>query len=202
MQHLFPTPTPATSAVLAAEATAVSSRAPALDSVLGMNAQTIIRGHVPARPQAPQRDPSVLVALDQRRAGTIPESWQICVPAAYAVSCRWPVKVLAATDNLDALGSVLDEAVRGFGTGDHRTEYVPYRSRSDLRALTLEVRLVITDLPHVAGWAKEGGVDLLSIEDHHARWFTRSQSGREIIAEFARWLPATVAVEPAAAGAS
>jgi hypothetical protein len=56
---------------------------------------------------------------------------------------------------------------------------------------------VITDLPHVAAWATAGGIDVLCIGDHTVRPFTRSQSGREIVAELARWLPAAVRMKPA-----
>jgi lipopolysaccharide/colanic/teichoic acid biosynthesis glycosyltransferase len=197
VRHLFRKPRQDTRAVGAAPTAVAWERTPALDSVLGMKRETVTPGRLAAPSPERSRDPSVLVALDQRRSGGVPENWQIYLPAAYAVSRRWPVRVLVAADNLASLDGLLDEPVRRLGTRDYRTDFAPYGSGSDLRALTLGVRAVITDLPHVAAWAKAGGIDVLCISDHTVSPFTRSGSGRQIVAELARWLPAAVRMKTA-----
>src|SRR4051812_45814307 len=82
-------------------------------------------------------EPYVLVALDQRRDGTQPATWQKFVPAAYAIADRWPVKLLVAPGNVETFDKLLDEPVSRLGRHKHRAEYVSYRSRVELRSLVM-----------------------------------------------------------------
>ncbi len=47
--------------------------------------------------------------------------------------------------------------------GARAVEFVPYVSREQLREQCERAQLVITDLPHVAAWAREGGVTVVDL---------------------------------------
>lgn len=122
----------------------------------------------------------LLVAFDQRRNADVPSSWHTLLPAAYALANRWPLKVLAAVDNVATFDILLDEPIRRLGMSSYRTEYVPYHGRTELRLLSMNATLVITDLPHVAQWATEAGVSLLSVHDDGLRWSKPSLAADEL----------------------
>ena len=134
----------------------------------------------------PAEERYLLIALDQRRNGRLPESWHQCIPAAYAVSHRWPVRVVVAEGNAVLLDQLLAEPMRRLGMNGYRTTYAPYRSRTELRRLTLGARLVITDLDHVAEWAAAGGIDALTIEEAGARWWPRSRVPDPVVADLSQ----------------
>lgn len=140
-------------------------------------------------------DEYVLVVLDQRRNGVLPGSWRTCVPAVYEISDRWPVRMIVAESNLGAFDGLIEETAERVGRDGRRTSYTPYRSRSELRRLVMEARLVITDLSHVADWTEEEGVDLLLADDGGARWCPRSRVPDPVVSELSRHM--TVYVGPA-----
>ncbi len=121
------------------------------------------------------REEYVLVALDQRWEDVVPESWQMCVPAAHGISDQWPVRIVIADGNRRAVDRLLEETAGGQGAERLRTTYAPYRSRAELRRLVDGARLVITDLAHVARWTAEKSVDLLTVEEGGLRWSPRSR---------------------------
>jgi hypothetical protein len=134
-------------------------------------------------------EPYVLVALDQRRDGTQPATWQKFVPAAYAIADRWPVKLLVAPGNVEVFDKLLDEPVSRLGRHKHRAEYVSYRSRVELRSLVMGAQLVITDLPHVGAWAKEAGKGVLLVSDDGVRWSSRQSVATDIVRALTEALP-------------
>ncbi len=144
------------------------------------------------------KQPYVLLALDQRGSGGPPGSWRTWLPAAHAVSADWPVKVLVTTDNLAEFEMLLDESEMRLGARDYRTEYALYRSATELRELTLAALMVITDLPHVAQWAKEKGIDVLSVQPDNLEWSPRSTWGEGVMSDLCPWLPETVRSDRAA----
>jgi lipopolysaccharide/colanic/teichoic acid biosynthesis glycosyltransferase len=154
----------------------------------------------PASLAAPAEERYVLVALDQRRNGKLPDGWLTCVSAAYAVSRRWPVRIVVADGNQDLVDELLAEPMRESGTQGYRTTYAPYRSRAELRRLTGGARLVITDLPHVSRWAEEAGIDELTVENGGVRWWPRSIVPDPVVAELSQVL--TVYVGPAETAAA
>ncbi|MBW3660433.1 MAG: exopolysaccharide biosynthesis polyprenyl glycosylphosphotransferase [Gemmatimonadetes bacterium] len=130
----------------------------------------------PSRPSPPRADEEyVLVALDQRRDEVLPESWRTCVPAAYAISDRWPVRIVVAEGNRAAVDELLRDSIRRLGADGHRSTYSPYRSRAALKRLVEGARLVVTDLDHVSDWTAEKGVDLLTVERGGLRWWPRTR---------------------------
>ncbi|MFN2382930.1 MAG: exopolysaccharide biosynthesis polyprenyl glycosylphosphotransferase, partial [Gemmatimonadota bacterium] len=165
--------------------------------VLGsLDRRTLVRD-VETSQQMPVRsltdEPCILVALDQRRNGTLPESWAACIAAAYAVSYRWPVRIVVADGNIAALDALLAEPMSRLGTETYRTAYVPYRSRTELRALTLSARLVLTDLAHVIEWAQEAGIDALEVGPGGARWWPQARVPDPIVTELSQVLTVYVA---------
>ena len=65
---------------------------------------------------------------------------------------------------------------------------MPYTGRSELRALTLGARLVVTDLDHVKRWAQERNVELVQVEGTELHWSGRSGSRDAIVADLAERL--------------
>jgi exopolysaccharide biosynthesis polyprenyl glycosylphosphotransferase len=155
---------------------------------------------VPHSLVAPAEERYLLVALDQRRNGHLPQSWQSCMEAAYAVSQRWPVRIVVADGNRAFIDQLLAEPMERWGTAGYRTTYAPYRSRAELRRLTAGARLVITDLPHVSRWAEEDRIDELTVEDGGVRWWSRSIVPDPLVADLSQLL--TVYVGPPEAAAT
>lgn len=135
----------------------------------------------------------VLVALDQRTDQALPASWRTCLPASYAISDRWSVRVVVAEGNRRALGDLLEETAGRLGGDGRRTSFAQYESRSELRRQVLGARLVVTDLPHVAEWTDEAGLDLLFAEPGGVKWWPRSRAPDPIVAELSRRITVQVA---------
>lgn len=137
-------------------------------------------------------DGYVVAALDQRVSGTLPDSWFACVPALYALSAHWPVKILVAPDNISAFDTLAETPGDGGLDGARdggRSEYVPYTSRAELRAVTRGARLVLTDLTHVSEWAQEARKDVLFVEDGRVRWLRGGSNADEIVHDLIPLLP-------------
>jgi lipopolysaccharide/colanic/teichoic acid biosynthesis glycosyltransferase len=144
----------------------------------------------------PRRDGYVLVALDQRWTGLPPESWVTCASLVDMLLSRGRVKFLVAPDNVAAFDSLLTRPLAAETNGDRAAaEYVPYTGRSELRALTLGARMVVTDLDHVKRWAQERNVELVQVDGPELRWSGRSGSRDAMVADLAERLP----IEPATA---
>ena len=137
----------------------------------------------------PRRDGYVLVALDQRWTGLPPESWVTCASLVDMLLSHGPVKFLVAPDNVAAFDSLLTRPLAGGSNGDRAAaEYVPYTGRSELRALTLGARMVVTDLDHVKRWAQERKVELVQVDGPDLLWSGRSGSRDAIVADLAERL--------------
>jgi hypothetical protein len=109
---------------------------------------------------------------------------------------RGRVKFLVAPDNVAAFDSLLTRPLAAETNGDRAAaEYVPYTGRSELRALTLGARMVVTDLDHVKRWAQERNVELVQVDGPELRWSGRSGSRDAMVADLAERLP----IEPATA---
>ncbi|HUP00140.1 MAG TPA: sugar transferase [Gemmatimonadota bacterium] len=130
-------------------------------------------------------DGYILVALDQRRTDTLPESWITCAPAFYVLASHGHLKLLVAPDNVAVLDGLVEEPASERVRAVDRTEYVPYVDRSQLRALTYGAKMVVTDLDHVDGWARDGNVDVLFVEGQRMRWYNRSHGCEALVADLA-----------------
>ena len=101
----------------------------------------------------------LLVALDQRASERgRPESWDAVTPAAFAISCRWPVKMIAAESNRASFNLVLERARSRMGSGQARIAFVAPENEWAIRAQIASAALVVTDVPEFADWAMEVGV--------------------------------------------
>jgi hypothetical protein len=137
---------------------------------------------VPGPSTAPRMDePYVLLALDQRRSDGIPAAWETFVPAAFAISDRWPVRMLVAGGNVEVYDQLLHEPMRRLGTRNRRCDYAFYGTRAELRALVHGARVVVSDLSHAALWAHEAGARLLAVRGSESRPSVRGLDGDEII---------------------
>lgn len=136
----------------------------------------------------------VLVALDQRHNGRLPESWEVSIPAAYRLADRWPVRIVVSDGNIAALDDLLEETIKRLGTDGYEVAYAPYQSRSELRRLSLGARLVITDLKHVSSWAQEAAIEVLIVEQGGVRWWPRSRVPDPPVSAISEFL--TVYVRP------
>ena len=108
-------------------------------------------------PDEPRTSFSVLVAVEQRRTGTTPASWQTLVPLATSLAERLPVRILVSREGVPDMDRLVEETLSSRTTVGARPEYAIYRSREQVNALVHDALVVITDLPHVADWA--GGAD-------------------------------------------
>ena len=96
-----------------------------------------------------------------------------------------------------AFDSLLTRPLSGESNGDGvAAEYVPYTGRSELRALTIGARMVVTDLEHVKRWAQERKVELVQVDGAELRWSGRSGTRDAIVADLAERLT----IERAATG--
>ncbi|MFQ5891045.1 MAG: sugar transferase [Gemmatimonadota bacterium] len=137
---------------------------------------------VVATETAPPR-PYILVALDQRNGGAAPRNWETWLPPVHALGNRWPVRVLAAQENVLDFDSLLARSEDGGAESGARVDYVPYRSRSELRALTMNAGFVLTDLTHVEKWAREANVDVATVRHGEVFPSVRSPRGYRILAD-------------------
>ena len=131
----------------------------------------------------------VLVALDQRAVRPLSEHWQEFVPALYALSARWPVKLLVAGVNVTSLDELLAPTVARLGTRGYQIEFFPYLGRSDLQAAVAASTLVVTDLPHVAAWAREQQVDALAIRDDVVEYLASATPATDMLRALRDALP-------------
>lgn len=121
--------------------------------------------------QSDAEDGYVVAALDQRVDGTLPQSWLTCVPALYELAgAKQAVKILVAPDNVTAFDHLAEGPQSGDERNDSSVEYIPYTSRSELRAVTLGAKLVLTDLRHVQAWAHDAGKDVVFVEGDSVKW--------------------------------
>lgn len=128
----------------------------------------------------------LMLALDQRKENVVPESWMACAPILAMTQTKLAVKVLSAPDNIgffDKLSGEHRYSHRANGASD--TTYIPYTNRSELRAATMEAKLVITDLPHVLQWARQAGIDTLVVEGREFRWVRRESNVEPVIRDLA-----------------
>ena len=126
----------------------------------------------PAAPASRDGDDYTLVALDQRLAHTA-DRWASLLPAALAwVPSGSAVRVLTARSNAAAMhaavGVATDVATAHGAPSTGALTYETYRSREQLRVVCEGARLVITDLPHVAEWARGAGVEVVPLAAHAA----------------------------------
>jgi exopolysaccharide biosynthesis polyprenyl glycosylphosphotransferase len=139
-------------------------------------------------------EPYVLLALDQRRERTVPAAWRVFVPALCELAEHRSVKILVAPGNVDAHDQLLDELLTRLGTDRRRPSITYHRTRAELRSFVLGATAVITDLPHVARWARASGRALLSVNGVEASWEISTQAAQDIIHELDQIL--AHAIEP------
>lgn len=131
----------------------------------------------------------LLVALDQRVSDHgRPASWQPLLVAAFAVSSRWPVKIIAAESNRPAFNRILEKAKQRMGSGQARIAYVAAQNEWEIRALASSAALVITDVPVFKDWAMETGVSSFEYPSKESRVVQAGIAARAI-EELERWLP-------------
>ena len=121
------------------------------------------RRPAPAAPESRGGGDYTLVALDQRLAPAA-DRWTSLLPAALAwVPSSSAVRVLAARGNAAAMQAAVGLATADWTPPAGALAYETYRSREQLRVLCEGARLVITDLPHVAEWARGAGVEVVPL---------------------------------------
>lgn len=158
---------------------------PHLNTVLSANRPT-----EDASSQPVTADGYVVAALDQRVDGVLPQSWLTCVPALYELAAaKQTVKILVAPDNVAAFDDLVDEPQSGGEQNGTDVEYIPYTSRSELRAVTLGAKLVFTDLRHVQQWASEAGKDVVFVEGSSVRWQPGGSNASDIANHLLPLLP-------------
>ena len=108
-------------------------------------------------PDEPSTTFSVLVAMEQRRTGSTPTSWQTLIPLATSLAQRLPVRILVTHESVADMDRLVEETLASRTTAGARPEYAIYRSRDQVNSLVRDAIVVVTDLPHVADWA--GGAD-------------------------------------------
>ncbi|MDH3222544.1 MAG: sugar transferase [Gemmatimonadota bacterium] len=105
----------------------------------------------------------LLVALDQRTAERgRPSSWDPVSQAAFAISCRWPVKMIAAEANRVRFNRILEKARSRMGSGQARIAFIAPENEWAIRAHIASAALVVTDVPEFVDWAMEVGVSSYS----------------------------------------
>jgi exopolysaccharide biosynthesis polyprenyl glycosylphosphotransferase len=165
---------------------------PHLNTVLSTNIST---GAVSTEPA--MGDGYVVAALDQRVDGALPQSWLTCVPALYELAgANQTVKILVAPDNVTAFDHLAEQPESSDDRDQAHIEYVPYTSRSELRAVTLGAKLVLTDLRHVQQWASEAGKDIVFVEGDRVRWQPGGSGSSDIANYLLPLLPALQIGEP------
>jgi len=157
-----------------------------------------IRERAAVRPEVPRTLESdgryLLLALDQRRRPDEPASWRTVVAPVSSLSARWHVKVVVAERNEPRFEDIMkDAADDGEGTtksgNGHAPEYVSYREPHQVLELTKEAGVVVTDLPHVAGWALQHRVDLVVLERDTASWHRGGVAPRGLLEDLGTVFP-------------
>jgi hypothetical protein len=85
-----------------------------------------------------------------------------------SVAVEWAdgavIQVLATPANVRKYDALVRDTVPDAENGDSAmVEFVPYERQAQLRALTRSAHVVVTDLPHVAEWAREKGVETVEV---------------------------------------
>jgi exopolysaccharide biosynthesis polyprenyl glycosylphosphotransferase len=110
-------------------------------------------------------DGYVFVAMDQRRRPDEPTSWDVGVTVSVALSRRWPVKLLVAQCNSSAIDGIVNQQLPGAtDRTEEMPEYLEYVSNSAVRIAVESADVVLTDLPHVAAWARDKGAGLVRVD--------------------------------------
>lgn len=127
-----------------------------------------------ARPETQQVPASnghyVFVALDQRGRLSESPSWESLIPACVELSQQWPVKLLVAPCNRPRIDEMVTEQADRKRNGDRKLpEYIEYRSTEHARSAAAGATVVVTDLSHVAGWARQSGTGLAQLEQGSVR---------------------------------
>lgn len=118
-----------------------------------------LEGTMVLEPGEAWRRDYLLIALDQRASERgRPESWDAVTPAGFAISCRWPVKMIAAESNRASFNRILEKARSRMGSGQARIAFIAPENEWAIRAQIASAALVVTDVPEFADWAMEVGV--------------------------------------------
>ncbi|MFC1660013.1 sugar transferase [Gemmatimonadota bacterium] len=102
----------------------------------------------------------VLVALDQRDPAGLRRAWVRVARAL--VNEPFQVKVLVSDQHIGLLRETFAK-IADSGREDHWVQFVPYRSHGSVRVLTMKARLVVTDVDHFSGVAREAGVPVVEL---------------------------------------
>jgi len=130
-----------------------------------------------------------LVALDQRGADS-GRCWVEALPAAIGWASAGPVRVAVTRRNVAPLDAAL-AAVQGAAGAVPDLRYEVYRTREQLRAACEAARLVITDLPHVAAWAREAGVEAITMAT-----VATAPGHPHVVVPYAPWPQASPVIAP------
>jgi exopolysaccharide biosynthesis polyprenyl glycosylphosphotransferase len=154
-----------------------------------------VAGHRGRAMESPAgRDGYLLLALDQRRRPNEPVSWKAVVPPVTSLSVKWLVKMVVAPKNETRFADLLeeangrDDAEHTSGNG-HALEYVTYQEPSQIRELMKSASVVVTDLPHVAGWAQNQQVDLVVVGPNQASWYRGSPAPPPLLKDLGSIFP-------------
>ena len=156
--------------------------------------QALQRSAGSAATAAEADDGYVFVALDQRRRPDEPASWDLGVSVSVALSRRWPVKLLVAPCNSSVIDGIVSKQVPQVqDRKDTMPEYVEYVSNSTVRVAAESADVVLTDLPHVAAWARGTGVGLVRVDESGAT--VGPNGGRPVPLSLVEELRSIVAVQ-------
>jgi exopolysaccharide biosynthesis polyprenyl glycosylphosphotransferase len=156
--------------------------------------QVLQRSAGSAATAAEADDGYVFVALDQRRRPDEPASWDLGVSVSVALSRRWPVKLLVAPCNSSVIDGIVSKQVPEVqDRKDTMPEYLEYVSNSTVRVAAESADVVLTDLPHVAAWARGTGVGLVRVHESGAT--VEPNGGRPVPLSLVEELRSIVAVQ-------
>jgi len=133
----------------------------------------------------------VFAAFDQR-SGAL-ERLELQLATTLGARHGHPVKLLVAPANLVDVDAVLARVAGA----PHPVEYVMYNGREPLRPLVERAALVVTDLPHVAAWAREADVELVALPDAPVRHLPVDDLPPDRVAASAPPVPLSLGARPA-----
>lgn len=115
-------------------------------------------------PAGEARGKYVFVALDQRSNGSVRDSWNAGLSVARARADGGVIRVLATKANVEMYDALVKASALGpEGEGSSIVEYIPYERQGELRTVASSAQVVVTDLPHVAKWAREEGIETVDL---------------------------------------